>query len=687
MYRAIREKLNSKPTFILSTEKPNLNKDVDYYGSLFYYTEDHVKKYTETGTLSGIKDTLTNKIYFDLDSKTDLNLAKSDTIELVNRLEKMGITKENYRVSFSGSKGFNVEFEIDKFITPNEFKDITFGLAKDLKTFDTVVNDPNRVVRLINSKHQSSGLYKIPLLKSELQHKQPDEIKEMAKQPREIKSVKGIVSFKDKFNNLVKPQEKPKEKVEILPTSNFLDIKTLDWSLKPRDWKDYKWALLQGYFKEGDRHNALMVIAATCRGLGYDKETTYYMCKSALKKQARHTGQNEFAKDELWENIIDKSVFSANWNGGQYSILNSGFLKKYCEEMGFNQEGLADDEESTHTISDVYNVFEDYATNLDKLTIKFGIPELDKKMRATVGMSMGLIAAPGVGKTSLALAALNFMSKSGELCVFFSYDMYHAIVYQKLVQRHFSMTMDEILLKITGKKTVYKEEFDYTQLIKAGRKVLEETEYTATFDFSDKKEKGFGERVNKVLQEEYANVEFCFTAGQTVEDIDKTIDEVERKRGKKVRFIAIDYNELVQTNLSDSTASSNYVAQKLRELAIVKSICVFQLFQPTKLSGTPADEIKSYNSAKGGGGIAQSVSIMLTMSRPGYSPDHPEDDQYVRINCVKNRLGQLFKVDLKFHGLTGGFSTMTEEDRMHLEAIINHREEELEEQNRSKWDL
>ena len=145
-------------------------------------------------------------------SKTDLNQAKDDTVKLLEKLESIGITKDNYRVAFSGSKGFNVEFEIDKMINPNEFKAITFELARDLKTFDTVVNDPNRVIRLINSKHQSSGLYKIPLLKSELQTKTVEEIKDLAKAPRETKSVKAMVQF----TKVQKMAEEKKEKKEAV---------------------------------------------------------------------------------------------------------------------------------------------------------------------------------------------------------------------------------------------------------------------------------------------------------------------------------------------------------------------------------------------------------------------------------------------------------------------------------------
>lgn len=677
-YIKIKQGLKDKGTLIPIDKKQEFidnAPDIDLYESIYVYNDEHKKKFDETGSTAGIRDVTTKKLFWDFDNKNDPGKALKDANKLVGRLKENGFYESDIQAYFSGSKGATIIIEQNQNLTPQQVQSICVDkFGKDLETLDTGIYDAARVLRIPYTMHQGSGMRKIPISHDLLESGDMDKIRQMASSD-EIDVYEYTTSSKDVREFVVK--EEKKEDKRIVGMTQF-DINNIDWSNKNKDWKDYKWALLQGYFKEGDRHNALMVIAATCRALNYDKETTYYMCKAALKKQARMTGQPEFEKEELYTNIIEQSVFGTNWNGGQYSIVSSAFLKKYCHEMGFTQEGNKFDEKSTHAIADVHEIFKDYASNLDKLTIKFGIPDLDRKMRATVGMSIGLIAAPGTGKTSIALAALNFMSKSGELCIFFSYDMYHAIVYQKLLQKHFNITMDEALLKLTGVKTVYKEDPEYQTLKKSNRKILEQTNYVATFDFSDKKEQGFEEKVRNKLKEEYANVEFCFTSGQSIEDISETIKDVERKRGQKVRFIAVDYNELIQTDISDSTASSNYVAQKIREIAIVHSVCALQLFQPTKITGNPADEIKSYHAAKGGGGLSQSVSIMLTMSRPGYSPDKPEEDRYARINCVKNRMGPLFKIDLGFHGLTGNFTTLSEEERTELNNIINRKEQERE---------
>jgi hypothetical protein len=54
------------------------------------------------------------------------------------------------------------------------------------------------------------------------------------------------------------------------------------------------------------------------------------------------------------------------------------------------------------------------------------------------------------------------------------------------------------------------------------------------------------------------------------------------------------------------------------------------------------------------------------MNRPGFSPKNPEDDKYLSILVVKNRMGQLSSYDFKWDGLTGSIRSLTEEERSEL---------------------
>lgn len=626
-YYNVKEGLNSKPKLLTTQEllefKPNSAKD--YYVSLFRYTDAHKKRLEETGSLAGIKDVTTNKLVFDFDSIDNLERARLDTIELAHRLvEKYQTDPDSMVCSFSGNKGFHLEIEVDRNLTPDEFKKVTASLAGDLTTFDPTVSDPQRVLRLMNTKNIKSGLYKIPLSIEEIDSNDVEAIKQLAANKRE-----GIV-FADKKTTIpVIAEDKKPETVEQL-------TERLDFSKKPKGMQDYVYAILEGHYTSGERHNALMVLAAKCRALGYDKEATYYLCKSSLKKQARRSGNNEFDKEELYTNIIEKSIYSDRWEGGSFSPKNNPWLQKFCDRLGIRWNNLTDT--NVTSVTEAFDSFSSYAINIDNLTIKTGIPGLDENLRLTVGMSAGLVAAPGVGKTSISLQMLNNMSKAGHRSVFFSYDMYAPIVYQKLVQKHFNISGTQVFEKF-------------------------------------KTDSIFREQVKKKISEEYAKVGFCFKTGQTVNDIVDTIKEAEDTGGEKVKFVVMDYNELVITDYSDPTQASAFVAQKMREIAQTMDLCVFSLFQPSKISGTPADEIKSYSAAKGSGAISQSVSTMLGMSRPGYNPREPENDKFINIACLKNRMGPLFSLDFSWEGATGTIGKMSDDDYETLKRLREARED------------
>lgn len=943
----------------------------DYYTSVYYYNEEQYQQFQKTGTIKGIKKVLTDKLLFDLDHETNPELAQADANTLVNRLNNYGIKNSDVEIYFSGRKGFHLSVTLNREMSP----ELAYSLAvnkfgKGLKTLDTSVYDAAQLIRVPFTKHNKTGLYKMVLSPSQLKDMTIEEIKVLSSSldnaPNENPTF-NKVSLNDDFFET--------EKVEVKPKDYSIDL-----TKKPSQWRNCKWSLLQGNFSSGQRHSALLVIAATARGLGYDKETAYYLCKSAIKKQSAKSGQDDFPKEELWKNIIEDSVYKDGWEGGQYTCQKPGWLQTYCQSLDKPCEKHT--ESNIIQIDDAFNMFKDYATNIDALTIKTGIPMLDKNLQMTVGMSVGVVAPPGVGKclgkdtpirmfdgsiklsqdikvgdllmgddstsrtvlsvcsgkeelykvkqtngndyiinsshilslitnenhgshqkgnkrdinvvefinesenskrlwkgykarveypekklsidpyflglwlgdgssytqlitsvdkeiedflkeyaeklelkfvksidkrnsvnylkinshtgrkgsnkllnelknqnllnnkhipndylinsrenrlrllaglldtdgtlksdgscytitqkneklskqilelsrslgykstlsivkkiatnspikaegiyytvyisgndysdlpvkiprkisnnpikkncmttrltfekmgigdyygfeidgnkrfllsdftvthnTSLALQILNSMSKQNERCLFLSYDMFHALVYQKLIQKHFEMQPKDIFNK---------------------------------FKLGDKQ---FEKQIVDKIKEEYKNVDFCFKSGQTYSEILDTIKEAEDKSGKKIKFIVCDYNELVMTDMADSTASSNYVAQKMREIANVQQTCVLSLFQPNKLSGSPSDEITSYRSAKGGSGIEQSVSIMLGMSRPGYNPRNPEQDKYITINCLKNRMGSLFATDLHWDGLTGSLRELAPEEVQELSDLRKAKEE------------
>lgn len=624
-YTKISQGFNSG-ALVKSDELDNhiITSEKDYYYSLYNYTEEHVKKFASTRSLAGVRDVTTNKLWWDFDNKENPDKARLDALEVVSRLEQKGVPSADIEIYFSGGKGYHVLVTTESIHTRPQVEQYCIDMANGLDSFDTTMYDENQILRYPGTKHNVTGLYKVPLTKKQLF--QPNS---------SHKKIAGdLGNITENFSWNVVPISLPPVAVKLVSPKTPMNT-NVDPTKKPAQWRNCKWNIQQGNFKSGERHEALMVLAATVRGLNYDKDTAYYMCKASLKKQAEKTGTEEFPKEELYENIIE-SVYKPDWNGGAYTCQKPGWLQKYCQSLDTPCEKHSDT--NVVKIEEAFGLFKNYAENIDGLTVKTGIPALDKKLRMTVGMSVGIVAPPGVGKTSIALQIINNMSKAGEQVLFLSYDMFHALVFQKLIQKHFNMQPDEIFNKFRAK------------------------------------DEAFQQKVMELIKKEYSNVHFCFKAGQTYPEILDTIKQVEENTGKKVKLMVCDYNELVHTDMSDGTSASNFVAQKMREIANVHQICVLSLFQPNKLSGSPADEITSYRAAKGGSGIEQSVSIMLGMSRPGYDPRKPENDKFMSINCLKNRMGALFSVDLGWDGLTGNLREMTSEEAGDLRRLREEKE-------------
>lgn len=635
--------LQSKPKLVTldQLQKLSISQEKDAYISIFRYNEEQKKRIEETGSVAGIKDVVTDTLVWDFDNKNNPDQARQDVVELANRLvEKYNIDPDQIQTYYSGSKGFHVFLPISNVVNPDEFKKATNELAKDLSTFDTVVSDPNRIIRLEYTKHPISGLYKIPLHIAEVDELTLDEIREMAKNPD-----KDVV-----FNTT--PVTLPKQLfvTEKKKTESLYSEEDYSYKNPPKGWKEYKWALAQGWFEEGERHNALMVIAATCRGLGYSKEHTYYMCKAALKKQAARTGAEEFDKTELWENIIEQSVFSDSWQGGQYSPDNNPWLAKYCLRMKFDIKPEKTDAPVVN-LDDLITQFIDYSTNFEQNLIKTGIPELDENLVLSTSTLNGLLGQPGSGKTTVALEVLRNSSKNGIPSMFFSLDMGPPLVFSKLVQKE-SGTDFKSALKLYRENKTRRDE------------------------------------VSRLIKENYKNVGFNFRCGVTVADIRNAIEEQRQNTGVKPKLIVVDYLENIAGPYSDPTANAAMITNQLKDMATELEVCILLLLQTQKHS-TPdiSDPLLSMKQIKGSSSIEQNCSVVLTLWREGYNPNHVQNDKYISLALVKNRFGSLWRGDFSWEPIRGHIRSLTEEERSDFEDFKKAKKQEraMAESEDNKW--
>lgn len=602
------------------------NPEADYYESIYVYNDKHLKQLEETKTLAGIQDVKTNRIVFDFDSKNDIELAQRQASELVERLI-LSIPEEAIRIFSSGSKGYHIEVHLNQYVSRKEFEAIVDHYAGDFSSFDQKIKDQQRLFRFPLTRHQASKRFKIPLSVAQLKTLNTEQIQKLS-----------LRNDKDEFYDLlanylvIDIPEDFKEACVVKPElENKLEVSDKpSLTNRPKHLTPAKYVLQEGFFEEGERNEACMILASTYKYLGYNQEHTYNIIKATLRLRTERLGLPEYDKSELWNTIV-KPVYSPTWKGGTFTE-EDGLLKRTIERYDLKNAVTTD-----VTLVDVgmlSGAFMDFATNIDANTIKLGIEEIDSKVRITTSSLVAWLAAPSAGKSSVAFGILNTLSNSNERAIFLSMDMSIPQVYQRLIQRHTGHNEDIIMKNF-----------------KEGRSAEIEN-YTS------------------IINSQYKNVRMCFRSGLTPSHVRELTLDHQKVHGMLPRLVIIDYLECMSVEgISDSTQSKARIATELKGIANELGICIILLVQPRMMAGGPAGELNSYTDIKGSSVIGEAAAQVFTMSRPGFSPKNPDDDNYVTINVVKNRMGRLSSTDLHWNGLTGHIRSLSGEEENDLKAL------------------
>jgi KaiC/GvpD/RAD55 family RecA-like ATPase len=657
-YRAFAKSLKSKRVLILEKDfftewqkAQEQNKDLDYYESIFLYNKEQKSIYFKNNkSLSGITDVVTDRLVFDFDSHEDVDNAREDANNLVHKLLNT-FKPTDIRIYFSGNKGYHVEVHLDKLITQEQFKNIVFNIAGDLPTFDESINDPQRVFRLPLTLNLKTNKYKIPLTIDQFDNIPTEEIIELSNTKDNPDFIDILSTYTtseidvvDKF--YVKPvvkdimsritDKRSPERVAYDGENDMSIDERPDFSNKPRHLSSAKFALQEGFFGDGERNTACMILAATYRNLGYSKEIAYNMIKATLRKRAQRMGHEDYNKEELWNEVIGV-VYSDAWRGGTYSERENSLVQKTIVSYNLQSEYY---EKETVNIKEISEKFKIFADNIDKNVIKTGVGQLDDKLLITTGMMVGVLGAPSSGKTTHTISIVEHQSLNGIGSLFVSADMAENLLYARLMQRYCGIDFRTILEDIKLKP----------------------------YQMWPQKIRGAWDQV----LENFKNVGFSFQSGPTTEDIARRIEEQEQITGAPVKALFVDYLEKLRCDINDPTQASGRNASRLADLTRDKQLATFLLLQPQKSAGDPSDELLSMRKVKGASVIEQDCRVILTTWRPGFNPDvkgkNPEDI-FSSIAIVKNNMGEAGKIDFRFNGATGLLTPMTFEDEKYLEEV------------------
>jgi len=276
---------------------------VEYPEGVLKYQQEKAENYNCFSTVQmfasktrGKNEVFIAPLYFDLDYKTDPSVSQADAVKLIDFfMNELDIQETDISLYFSGSKGFHILIDhraLD--IKPGAdlhkiYKHIAGYLIHRLKlqALDLVVYTEKRMLRLPNSQHAATSLYKIELSLEEIQTLTLDEIKKKANMPR--------------IQPVIDPAERIKKRGNRAPAVQFFQAKAAEWQ-EAQATSNARYAqdefnfrkdrppvcvldiLNGGWKKEGDRNQATVQLAAYYKEAGHSKEEAHRILEDWVRK-------------------------------------------------------------------------------------------------------------------------------------------------------------------------------------------------------------------------------------------------------------------------------------------------------------------------------------------------------------------------------------------------------------------
>jgi len=319
---------NRKPRKTIELEDYYFNSP-NSFRSIYDYPESFLEHFTSIQSVSGYSGLrYGNWLIFDIDRLKQPDRGLKDVINFIERLHAIyGVDYDQILVYFSGHKGFHVYLNVEQFggWEPSEnlyllHRKLAEKIAIETSTvIDMQIYDNNRLIRIQNTMHSESGLYKVEIPMRMILQANIEQILERAKAPCESEfpfeyfvndSLRAL--WQEVLNDF---QENSKHTNQ--PQSNFMK----SWIDKPCVER-----LLKGV-RLGGRHNAAMRIADYLRKRGDDQETVLEVlsCWSEKCRPPYNLG-----KDVLDLEKIASDVFIRDYDYGCNDILLADNCNKDC---------------------------------------------------------------------------------------------------------------------------------------------------------------------------------------------------------------------------------------------------------------------------------------------------------------------------------------------------------------------
>lgn len=360
------------------------------------------------------------------DWKPDTEAPKRELFEVLRVLESHGVDPELLLICFSGNKGFHV-YVPTAYFDPEPCETFAYRLRWMVETkitpeldtkavpfpkesMDWQVFTPVTVMRAINSKHEKSGLYKVPLTYGEVQTTRFEDIRKSATAPRSFKNqdwrkVQKSSTLrqlweesKDKCMHRAGSDAESGRVFEIEGRLHFEADKVLSLKQPPRSPLCVLKMLREDVGK-GNRNQAMLILISTLRNQGHTAATAFAVMKEWRKLQVgtHHT------EDDVAAQIQYVYGEAFNWNCNHPLVMANCF--KACH--------LYRSAETTRSVE--LHRLPDLLSDLvarERVPINYFFPYVpfNEDIRLRPGMVVTLVAETGSGKTALALDICRYNS-------------------------------------------------------------------------------------------------------------------------------------------------------------------------------------------------------------------------------------------------------------------------------------
>ena len=637
----------------------------DWYRSLYVYDKIMNEHFKDNKSVKGYDGPASaGYLFFDLDN-SNLDKAKEDTRELLRKLCTISNLKgsdllKHIDVFFSGNKGFHVFFHVSRRFSPEEMKNACTGIAGDLESFDSSIYNKTRIIRIENTIHQKSKLYKIRLNVKMLSGKMSS-IKDLANKTSTV-DLPSPIKFEGKLN--IETKIKSKAVVVDIDDEDEIEgvrgLHSVDFTKCPKNWPRCIYAMSKGIMVpgRGERHQIFLALTRFFRNQGYEQAHTHRLLKGVAElNHALYPESELYKKDVIWNECVqsvygDKGKF-LNKGGWGVDPKNDHIFQRYCKLLDNYCNSKCcmhqkrDKTKTLFTASEMITGYKrDFARNYKKSIIKTGMNFLDKDLEIRKRTVTLIVGSAGSGKTTFALKILENCNSESINSVFFCMDMDMYSILEKLGEKH-----------TKHKRKMFREAF---------RKLEEKEPITDN-------ERVMIEDIENAIKTHYSKTIFDYSATLSMDDMRDRVLEIEEVTGEKVGMVLVDYASRITSHKTADYENQKYNALRSKEVAQQTDAAWIYLCQTSRNSGDSHIPLRTKRAAKGAGDWEEAAQSVITVWRPFAGMDGTEytdeggethffRDNIMRVYIAKNRMGLEKEVVLAWVPQDGIMEEFNDED-------------------------